>query len=146
MVRNAAWQEQPGPARPLTWNHGRMDVTDFLLLRLAEEQAALDEVGAATATRSTDARADPADAGVGSTAGANRLDRRQAELRALRAVVQLHQGAADIWGFHGCLTCGNVADTTAGFPCPTVRALAAIYADHPDYREEWREGGAGRAR
>lgn len=115
-----------------------MDVTDFLLLRLAEERAALDEADASTAARSPGARADPTDAGTGSTTGADRLDRRRAELRALRAVVQLHQGAADIWGFHGCLTCGNVADTTAGFPCPTVRALAAVYADHPDYREDWR--------
>ena len=23
-------------------------------------------------------------------------------------------------------------------PCPTLRALALPYADHPDYREEWR--------
>ncbi|GAA4288096.1 DUF6221 family protein [Georgenia daeguensis] len=114
-----------------------MDVTDFLLLRLAEEQAALDEA-VVTATGTTDGAAGTNDAAVGSTARADRPDRRRAELRALRAIVQLHQGAADIWGFHGCLTCGNVADTTAGFPCPTVRALAAVYADHPDYREEWR--------
>ena len=24
------------------------------------------------------------------------------------------------------------------WPCPTVRALAAIYSDHPDYRQEWK--------
>lgn len=23
------------------------------------------------------------------------------------------------------------------FPCPTIRHLAAIYSDHPDYRQEW---------
>jgi len=23
------------------------------------------------------------------------------------------------------------------WPCPTVRALAAVYSDHPDYRQEW---------
>lgn len=25
-----------------------------------------------------------------------------------------------------------------GRPCPTLFALAAVYADHPDYRPEWR--------
>jgi hypothetical protein len=25
-----------------------------------------------------------------------------------------------------------------GWPCPTLRALAAPYADHPDYRDTWR--------
>lgn len=24
------------------------------------------------------------------------------------------------------------------WPCPTLRALASVYADHPDYRDEWR--------
>jgi hypothetical protein len=24
------------------------------------------------------------------------------------------------------------------YPCPTLRALASVYADHPDYRDEWR--------
>lgn len=31
----------------------------------------------------------------------------------------------------------NDDDTVMG---PTVRALAAVYADHPDFREEWRTG------
>lgn len=98
-----------------------MDVTDFLLSRLAEEESALDE-----------AAGGPTDTGAGAAR------RRRAELRAMRGIVQLHQGAADIWGFYGCLTCGNVADTTAGYPCPTIRELAAVYADDPGYDEEWR--------
>lgn len=24
------------------------------------------------------------------------------------------------------------------WPCPTLRNLASVYADHPDYRDEWR--------
>ncbi len=24
------------------------------------------------------------------------------------------------------------------WPCPTIRALASVYADHPDYQQEWR--------
>lgn len=32
----------------------------------------------------------------------------------------------------------DVRDQHAEWPCQTVRALAAVYADHPEYREEWR--------
>jgi Family of unknown function (DUF6221) len=43
-----------------------------------------------------------------------------------------------------CDECGPHEDVkwrTGGkgnHPCPTLRALAAVYADHPDYRDEWR--------
>ncbi|PFG38961.1 hypothetical protein ATJ97_1454 [Georgenia soli] len=97
-----------------------MNVTEFLRDRLAEDEESLrlDETSAQQ------------DEGA--------LRRGRAELRAKRAIVELHQGLSDIWGFHGCLTCGNVADTTDGFPCPTIRALAAVYADHPSYDQGWR--------
>jgi len=39
-----------------------------------------------------------------------------------------------------CRVCWEVTDTSsmrARFPCPTIRALAAVYSDHPDYRQEW---------
>ena len=29
------------------------------------------------------------------------------------------------------------------WPCRTIRAIAAIYSDHPDYRQEWSEGTLG---
>ena len=29
--------------------------------------------------------------------------------------------------------------TKAPPPCPTLRALAAVYSDHPDYQKEWNE-------
>lgn len=32
----------------------------------------------------------------------------------------------------------EVRDQHAEWPCPTVRALAAVYADHPEYDPEWR--------
>jgi hypothetical protein len=37
-----------------------------------------------------------------------------------------------------CGTCGSVDDSPVEWPCDTVLALALPYADHPDYREEWR--------
>lgn len=33
---------------------------------------------------------------------------------------------------------GKVIAYTQPYPCQTVRALAAAYSDHPDYREDWR--------
>lgn len=37
-----------------------------------------------------------------------------------------------------CSMCGSVDDSPVDWPCDTVKLLAAAYADHPDYREEWR--------
>lgn len=47
-----------------------------------------------------------------------------AQVAALRAVLGEHQD---------CSIVGVVL-----VPCPTVRHLAAIWADHPDYRQEWK--------
>jgi hypothetical protein len=34
---------------------------------------------------------------------------------------------------HGDVECDEEA-----WPCPTLRALASVYAEHPVYRQEWR--------
>ncbi|WP_067891250.1 DUF6221 family protein [Nocardia vaccinii] len=40
-----------------------------------------------------------------------------------------------------CYTCHEIADgpytNRVPWPCPTVRAIAVIWSDHPDYQEEW---------
>jgi hypothetical protein len=54
-----------------------------------------------------------------------------AECEAKRRIVALH--APDDEGFHICHD--SLADDS---DCGELRALAAIYADHPDYREEWK--------
>lgn len=48
-----------------------------------------------------------------------------AECRAKRRIVERHSACDDV---------------SSGDPstCPDLRDLAAIHADHPDYREEWR--------
>jgi hypothetical protein len=62
-----------------------------------------------------------------------------ADCAAKRAIVELHplyrctHARCGGDGSH-CRTCG--ADVPA--PCPTLLALAQPYADHPDYRNEWR--------
>ncbi|MFH5822364.1 DUF6221 family protein [Georgenia sp. AZ-5] len=119
-----------------------MSIVEFLLARIAEDEAEAaaspdgDRPGEADAAASPDG-----DRPAGRRAGrapAGCRSRLLAECRAKRAIVALHPGATDPWGFEGCLTCGNVADTTEGYPCPTLRALAMVYADHPDHRQTWR--------
>lgn len=60
-----------------------------------------------------------------------------AEADAKRRVVALHE-AADHEYAEGpvCLSCDQGGPLP--YPCPTVRLLALPYADHPDYREEWK--------
>ena len=50
-----------------------------------------------------------------------------AEVRAKRAVVERHSGHV-----------GLDASETYRDGCDTLRHLAVVYVDHPDYREEWR--------
>jgi hypothetical protein len=62
-----------------------------------------------------------------------------AQCAAWRNVVELH--SAD----HECTVPGNgyagvfAADGSMPTICPTMLALASVYAGHPDYREEWRQ-------
>lgn len=68
-----------------------------------------------------------------------------AECAAKRRIIELHEHAkvrpdpTDEFDF-GCWRCHHDRDygVLAEGWCDTVRALALPYADHPDYREEWR--------
>lgn len=61
-----------------------------------------------------------------------------AECDAKRRIIEWHKiGANDEDGScHRWYGDGN--DTESDMTCQTLRALALPYADHPDYREEWR--------
>jgi Family of unknown function (DUF6221) len=50
---------------------------------------------------------------------------------ARRRIVALHRSSLPS-AAGGCGGCGRPT------PCPTLRLMALPYADHPDYREEWR--------
>lgn len=59
-------------------------------------------------------------------------DRVLAEVEAKRRIMTRHH---DFRGW--CDGCGN--DLTYRISeCPELRDLASVYADHPDYRQEWR--------
>ena len=82
-----------------------------------------------------------------------------AEVEAKRRMLELHvpepsgyingvyQMASEPIGDPFCSHCANLCHSSSGimcdnpdapWPCPTVRILALPYADHPDYREQWR--------
>ncbi len=115
-----------------------LPLTDFLLARIAEDEeiarAVLDGDDYSVSGRALMehvARHDPA--------------RVLAECEAKGLIVELHSGTTDaLWyGVRmpddgmGCRTCGEVGEYAVPWPCATVRALAAVYAEHPDYRNEW---------
>ena len=110
-------------------------LTDFLLARIAEDEAVarasdpavwvsglawrVARVERSGATAAHIARHDPA--------------RVLAESESKRAIVEVHYEvpASDIkWS--NCGVC------MSGWPCVTLRHLAAVYADHPDYDPTWR--------
>ena len=108
-----------------------MTITEFLLARIAEDEAALN--GPCRATLSSD---DPA--------------RVLRECEAKRRIVEAHpltRNVVPVWsGETPGVACANCAALGRGDgdivedigPCDTLCALASVYADHPDYREEWK--------
>lgn len=116
-----------------------MNITEFLEARITEDEAR---------------------AGSGwSTLGDTRWERDNygrtmltpsavlAECAAKRAIIAEH-GRDDDSSAYYCETCAvwwkcelGEGPPPVAWPCPTLRALAAIYADHPDYQEAWAVGG-----
>lgn len=116
-----------------------LTVTDFLLARLAEDEA--------------EARCDSWN--TYGAIGCGPCERINAEVTAKRALVDLHageEGDRERGRFreHTCPTPGYAGpdyflydeaepgslDSTAA-PCPTLKLLALPYAGHPDYLPEW---------
>jgi hypothetical protein len=70
--------------------------------------------------------------------------RLSAECAAKRAIIEQHRTSEvasldrATWGkmFEVCNTCA-VGVRQVVFPCPTLKALASVYKDHPDYLQEW---------
>jgi Family of unknown function (DUF6221) len=114
-----------------------VDLTAFLAARLDEDETIARKVQAAIA------------------AGWNYFDETPTELidpaRALREVavkraILVQHGPADGGrDADRCRVCAAITHTGAGqtdarrfrAPCPTLRFLAAIYSDHPDYDQAW---------
>lgn len=59
--------------------------------------------------------------------------REHREVDAKRAILMRHEPATTF-----DITVCDYCEGSLDYPCPDVRTLATIYADHPDYRDEWR--------
>ena len=101
-----------------------MTLIEFLLARIAEDEAAAGRGGWHN--------------GGGVFANDNygcllvQPDRVLAECEAKRSIIEMHDAmpAENVY----CMTC----DENHDWPCATLKTVAAVYADHPDFREEWR--------
>ena len=120
-----------------------LTLTDFLLARIAEDERDgpwhMDWCGSVGHD----------DSGCDCTGRARVL----AECKAKRRIVDEHAPGDGPWeGAPPCCrvcTVDRYEELAAGndpecyheqlpYPCPTLRALAAVYADHPDYQADWR--------
>jgi hypothetical protein len=73
-----------------------------------------------------------------------------AECEVKRSIVAMHGPVKDegwvSWaprradGHLWCGMCGSVDDSPEPYPCGTLKALSALYKDHPDYQQEWARG------
>jgi Family of unknown function (DUF6221) len=119
-----------------------LTLADFLLARIAEDEAAA-HMGSCLCGQGFDAQTGEGYARV------------LAECEAKRQIVALHESGALLDHSEYECTCGfsdhRRAECTCGWtiadegewerpssPCPTLRYLALPYADHSDYRDEWR--------
>jgi hypothetical protein len=108
-----------------------MTITEFLEARIGEDESrAWSEIGA-------EYFAD----GAWPEECAQRI---LAECAAKRAIVGLHAPVKDCGWKSGaandylwCSSCGSIDDSPEAYPCDTLKALAAIYADHFEYQQEW---------
>ena len=110
-----------------------MTLTEFLLARIAEDEGKI--------------HGDWSDGRGLHIITEEMFDRMLAECEAKRRIVGIHElDPIEVysWGTtgggcglcdHSCETGG---DTWGHDPCETLKALALPYADHPDYRQEWK--------
>lgn len=106
-------------------DHTETGISEFLLARIAEDEAAAVTVEAGLRARAV------------------------AECECKRMLVELHadggssQGQEDEDGPYtmldnACETCGKFGEYGVPWPCESIRAVAAVYSGHPGYRQEWK--------
>ncbi len=72
-----------------------------------------------------------------------------AECEAKRRIVELHPKILEAYPdpkAYCCSACSAGGEYPGGWPCATLCALTLPYADHPDYRDEWRASVTGSTR
>lgn len=111
------------------------DLTTFLRARLDEDEQTASTAG----PYDRDGGIEWAEVGAITEVLLIGADRVLAEVQAKRAILDLHTCTCPNPNCTDCDACSGQhhADPTPA-PCETIKHLALPYADHPDYREEWR--------
>lgn len=68
----------------------------------------------------------------------NHPQRILAECAAKRAILGMHRNMPSPFEEGLCAVCAETGPDAQAFPCDTIKALAAVYSDHPAYQEEWK--------
>lgn len=119
-----------------------MTITEFLLARIAEDEAHATRVPTDWLYPEDYPALEMTEIGPGHTLIVSPT-RVLAECQAKRAIIARHSEVSDDgspdpvpWD----VTCSGGDYDIIRYPetCPELRFLAAVYADHPDYREEWK--------
>ena len=121
-----------------------MTLTEFLLARIAEDEElpgvateriyVCDDGHIETPTEQWDDGSDRLPNHYNSWRSVYDPARVLAECAAKRAIVEVHEPFQSETRGECCWICGPGG---APWPCETLRALAKVYADHPDYLPEW---------
>jgi hypothetical protein len=144
------------------------DIVEFLKARLAEDEAAAQRAGAWHPDWTYDRETFSVNSGTWSVAARRANDvplcdvdgehvarhdpaRVLRDIAAKRAIIDLHRSVPLVDGAEGttCAECGPTADDHAVWafpgedwtPCRTLKILAAIWAEHPDYDPSWTVAG-----
>lgn len=128
-----------------------MTIAEFLEARIAEDEAAA--VAASVSMHGTlhDSQSDWACYVMGAERDSTQWQdehimtwwpqRVLAECMAKRAIIGRHEAKRDFvyeaGEFALCSMCTETGPNAQGWPCGTIRALAAVYSDHPDYNKDW---------
>lgn len=121
-----------------------MTITEFLEARITEDEAVARDIAGCESR-------DPEGQGYSGTVmemegsaryGVIAVDpaRLLAECAAKRAIIEMHRRTMDTYGDalgDTCTMCADSGPDAQPFPCDTLKALAAVYKDHPDYQPEW---------
>ena len=119
-----------------------MNIVEFLEARIAEDEAAVERRGDGShSIHATDAYG-AFNSQCPDCLGLPARERVLAECKAKRVILKQAEEADSETEYSISQSCINEAECEAAratAPGKLIReALAAVYADHPDYREEWR--------
>ena len=131
------------PARPVAAGRTVNDLVNFLRARLDEDAAAIEGLMEKSLQDSMNRDEFLTHQTMVMLSGVDRLtvvvvNRQLRDVESKRRIMELHDGAHECSTYDHNGEIDNCTWVTDWNDCSTMRLLALPYADHPDYRGEWR--------